>query len=135
MKRVTAHAASFVVAACLIACTSSSPRTIDIPPPSTSGQITTEKAQQALNQWIAAAGGGQVSIVGGVRELPAENAAIADLTVTNLTWQSQTNETRRYSGAGKATFVHYTDGHWALSKVTVGDVYASTSWSPNMEIR
>jgi hypothetical protein len=137
MKKLLLLAANLILIACLIACTSqSSPRSTDIGNSSDSGQITTEKAQQALNQWVTSAGGGQVSIVGGVRELPTENAATADLTLTGLTWQSsQTKQTRHYSGAGKAMFVHYTDGRWVLSKVTVGDVWANTSWTPNIEIR
>lgn len=137
MKQITGYAISLIVTACLTACTShSSPRSIDIGSSSDSGRITTEKAQQALNQWITSAGSGQVSIVGGVRELPAENAATAELKFSNFIYQSsQTKETQNYSGPGNATFMHYTDGRWVLSKVLAGDVWANTTWSPNIEIR
>ena len=134
MKRITSLAASFVLITLLVACASQPSQTTITA--SDTGKITTEKAQKALNQWITSAGSGQVSIVGGVRELPTENAANADLKLTELTYvSSQTKQTRHYSGAGTATFMHYTDGRWVLSKVTVGDVWANTSWTPNIDIR
>ena len=134
MKRITSLAASFVLITLLVACASQPSQTTITA--SDTGKITTEKAQRALNQWVTSAGSGQVSIVGGVRELPTENAANADLKLTELTYvSSQTKQTRHYSGAGTATFMHYTDGRWVLSKVTVGDVWANTSWTPNIDIR
>lgn len=134
MKQITSLAACVVMVILLLACATQPSQQIDIP--SDAGKITTEKAQQALNKWVTSAGSGQVSIVGGVRELPTENAATAELKLTELTYvSSQTKQTRHYSGAGTATFMHYTDGRWVLSKVTVGDVWANTSWTPNIEIR
>lgn len=134
MKQPTSLAASLLLTACLLAC--ASPSSQQTSTSSDAGRITTEKAQQALNQWIARAGSGQVTIVGGVRELPNENAATAELKFTNFVYQSsQTKETRNYSGAGNATFMHYTDGRWVLNKVVAGDVWASTSWTPNIDIR
>jgi hypothetical protein len=134
MKQITSLAVSLVLTACLLACASQSSQQTSSS--SDDSRITTEKAQQALNQWITAAGSGQVSIVGGVRELPSENAATADLTFSNFTYvHSQTSQTRHYSGAGKAVFMHYTDGRWVLNKVTIGDVWANTTWTPNSEVR
>ena len=135
MKRITSLAASFVLISLLLACAPQPSQPINASS-SDIGKITTEKAQRALNQWVTSAGSGQVSIVGGVRELPTENAANADLKLTELTYvSSQTKQTRHYSGAGTATFMHYTDCRWVLSKVTVGDVWANTSWTPNIDIR
>ena len=134
MKQLTSLAASLVLITLLLACAPQPSQTTITA--SDTGKITTEKAQAALNQWVTSAGSGQVSIVGGVRELPTENAATAELKLTELTYvSSQTKQTRHYSGAGTATFMHYTDGRWVLSKVTVGDVWANTSWTPNIEVR
>lgn len=134
MKRSIFLAASLIFTAWLLACSSQPSQQTSAP--SDDGRITTEKAQRVLTQWIAAAGSGQVSIVGGVREVPSENAATADLTFSNFTYvHSQTNQTRHYSGAGKAIFIHYTDGRWVLNKVTIGDVWANTTWTPNSEVR
>lgn len=137
MKHAMSLAISLTLAACLSACASqSSLQSSSSSSSSGTGQITTEKAQQALNQWITRAGRGQVTIVGGVREVPAENAATAELKFSNFIYQSnQTKETRNYSGPGTATFMHYTDGRWVLNKVVAGDVWASTSWTPNIDIR
>lgn len=134
MKQLRLFTACLVLATGLLACASHSSQ----PGSSASdaGKITTEKAQQALNQWITRAGSGQVSIVGGVREVPAENAATAELKFTKFVYQSsRTKQTLEYSGSGNATFMHYTDGRWVLSKVLVGDVWANTTWSPNIEVR
>ena len=135
MKRITSLAAILLLLAYISACNSQSAQQASNAS-SNDGRITTEKAQRALNQWISFAGKGQVSIVGGVRELPTENAATAELTLTDFTFpDSQTKQTRHYSGAGKAIFVHYTDGRWMLNKVTIGDVWANTTWTPNSEVR
>lgn len=140
MKQTATLTLAIVLIACLPACNHESSQqsgsSTDSSSSSNSGRITTEKAQQVLNQWIGRAGSGQVTIVGGVREVPAENAATAELKFTNFVYQSsQTKETRNYSGPGNATFVHYTDGRWVLNKVLAGDVWANTTWSPNIEIR
>lgn len=140
MKQTAILTVVLVLIACLLACNHESAQqsgsSTGSSGSSSSGRITTEKAQQVLNQWIARAGSGQVTIVGGVRELPTDNAATAELKFTNFVYQSsQTKETRNYSGAGNATFVHYTDGRWVLNKVMAGDVWANTTWSPNAEVR
>lgn len=137
MRQLRSLTVGLVLAVFLLACTSqSSLQSSSSSSSSNAGRITTEKAQQALNQWIARAGSGQVTIVGGVRELPAENAATAELKFDNFVYQSsQTKENRHYSGTGNATFMHYTDGRWVLSKVVAGDVWASTSWTPNIDIK
>lgn len=141
MKQTATLTVVLVLIACLPACNHESSQqngssTGTSSSSSSPGRITTETAQQVLNQWIARAGSGQVTIVGGVREVPAENAATAELKFTNFVYtSSQTKETRNYSGPGNATFVHYTDGRWVLNKVLAGDVWTNTTWSPNIEIR
>jgi hypothetical protein len=134
MKQAISLAMSLAFAVCLLGCASQSSQQTSSA--SDAKRITTEKAQQALNQWIAHAGKGQVTIVGGVREVPAENAATAELKFTNFVYQSsKTKQALQYSGSGNATFMHYTDGRWVLSKVLAGDVWTNTTWSPNIEVR
>jgi len=137
MKHLKSLTAGLVLAVCLLSCTPRySPQSSSSSSSSDAGRITTEKAQQALNQWITQAGKGQVTIVGGVREVPAENAATAELKFTNFVYvSSRTKQTLQYSGSGNATFMHYTDGRWVLNKVLVGDVWTNTTWSPNIDIR
>lgn len=137
MKQLRSLGVGLVLTVCLLSCTSqSSQQSSSSSSSSGAGRITTEKAQQALNQWISRAGSGQVTIVGGVREVPAENAATAELKFTKFVYvSSRTKQTLEYSGSGNATFMHYTDGRWVLSKVLAGDVWTNTTWSPNIDIR
>lgn len=134
MKRSLSLPLLLALAIGLTGCKTNSSSPISVS--SDSGKITTEKAQRALDNWISSAGSGQVSIVGGVRELPTENAATAELKLSNFNYQStQTKQYRTYSGSGTATFVHYTDGRWVLNKVLIGDAMRNTSWTPSIEIR
>jgi hypothetical protein len=99
------------------------------------GQLTKEKAQQALSQWKSVAQGvppnrptsgsaavGQSQqpdiVVEGVQELPQENSAKASLRFNNFEYGSGRFT---YSGSGVATFSHYNDGRWVLTKVETSE--------------
>jgi len=81
-------------------------------------------------------GGGDAKIVGGVREIPAENSAVAELNISNLSYtSSSTGQQHTYSGKGTAIFSRYTDGSWVLSKIEIGDFYSgTTTWNPVVKI-
>ena len=107
--------------------------------------VTSDKAQQAIDQWADGARSHScreqgelcsVTIQGGVREIPQENKAIAELKFTDFVYKpsNESNE-RIYSGDGRATFVKYTDGRWSLSEIRLGDIYASTTWKPGIDVR
>jgi hypothetical protein len=113
------------------------------PAPSTtstsSSVLTTENCQVALNQWATSLGTGQVTIVGGIQELPAQNAATAQLRFIELRYQSpRDNSAQVYSGTGVATFLHYTDGRWVLHRITFGQDNLGLGgfwYEPNIDIR
>jgi hypothetical protein len=98
-------------------------------PAQTSGQLTTESAQRALNRWGGAAGS---IMVLGIRETPSENSATADLRFDNYKVKTRALmggvQERTYSGSGKAEFVHYNDSRWVLSKVVLGQGFSSVWW-------
>tara|TARA_R110002124_G_scaffold153244_2_gene320281 strand:+ start:19438 stop:19689 length:252 start_codon:yes stop_codon:yes gene_type:complete len=68
-------------------------------------------------------------MVNGVREIPQQNAAVADLTLTNFVYNLPKNDAitayamgpgggqRTYSGTATATFIHYTNGRWVLNRI------------------
>jgi hypothetical protein len=90
------------------------------------GTLTNELAQKAINQWLL---GNGVKLVQGVHEIPAENAATADVELTNFEWNSPKNDavtayafgpgggSHVYEGHATAYFLHYTDGRWVLMRV------------------
>ena len=89
--------------------------------------LTNARAQQAVSDWLA--GNGSASVQD-VQEVPAQNVAKADVTVSNMRWNVPKNDpvtayalgpgggVRTYSGHLDAFFAHYTDGTWALVRVT-----------------
>ncbi|HEV2560722.1 MAG TPA: hypothetical protein VGT78_01150 [Rhizomicrobium sp.] len=91
------------------------------------GALTNEKAQQAVQEWLA--GNGSASVQD-VQEVPAANMAKADVDVSDMAWLSPQNDAvtayvmgpgggrHVYSGHLDAIFAHYTDGSWALVRVT-----------------
>ncbi|MHB8391474.1 MAG: hypothetical protein ACYDBH_18160 [Acidobacteriaceae bacterium] len=94
------------------------------------GKLTNQKAQQAISQWLMRIGDGAASVtVTGVVEVPQENVAKADVTLSNFVWHSPKNdavtaivlgpggEKHTYSGRVDAIFVHYNDGRWVLNKI------------------
>lgn len=92
------------------------------------GKLTSHRAEQAVTQWIIIRTTG-TAVVTGVLEFPQENAAKADVTFTNLQWNSPKNgavlamvvgpggESHLYSGHADAIFIHYNDGRWILDKI------------------
>jgi hypothetical protein len=107
---------------------------------SSNGVLTTEKAEKAVETWANRArtssctGNCLVKLLGGVREIPQQNAAVAELKFTDFIYQPSNEKVERiYSGAGTATFVRYTDRRWVLNEIKIGDIYASTSWKPQID--
>ncbi len=112
--------------------------------PKSHGILTTEAAQDALNRFMSANAKGTMTIRGGVREIPAENSATAEIIMD--TFRSNDGkffpETTPYGRSlswttGKAVFSKYTDGRWVLSEVVI--IQDSTGYTgtykPNIEIR
>jgi hypothetical protein len=95
-------------------------------------KLTNAKAQAALNQWINRAGGSMVSIVG-IQEIPQENIARADLTVSGISVSDHYGGKINYVGKAIAVFTHYNDGRWVLSKVQLKNFDMDT-WSPNITV-
>jgi hypothetical protein len=83
-----------------------------------SGKLTNDKAQNALNTWVGRYAGASMIVVG-IRELPQENAAIADLRINNFRFTIDTGYVRMNkecpSCSGTARFSHYSDGRWMLT--------------------
>ena len=89
--------------------------------------LTNGRAQQAVSDWLA--GNGSASVQD-VQEIPAQNIAKADVMVSNMRWNAPKNDAitayafgpgggvQTYSGHLDAFFAHYTDGTWALVRVT-----------------
>jgi hypothetical protein len=92
-------------------------------------KLTNEKAYNAIWQFMHA-NPKELKVIG-VRELPEQNAAIADFTVTDWLLARPKNdaitayalgpggETFLWSGPGTATFVHYNNGTWVLTAVSI----------------
>ena len=94
-----------------------------------SGKLTTDKAQRALNTWVSS---GSVT-VRGIQEVPTENAAVAQLSFSNLGYNLHDplfggEKSKTYSGAGTAIFTHYNDGRWVLTKITIGQGFDAVWW-------
>lgn len=93
--------------------------------PSLAGTLTNARAQHVLSAFLNT---GKVQ-VNGVREIPQQNAATADLTLTNFVYLLPKNDAitayamgpgggqRTYSGKASATFIRYTDGRWVLNRI------------------
>jgi len=94
-----------------------------------SGKLTTDKAQRALNTWVSS---GSVT-VRGIQEVPTENAAVAQLSFSNLGYNLHDplfggQKSKTYSGPGTAIFTHYNDGRWVLTKITIGQGFDAVWW-------
>ncbi|HYX28239.1 MAG TPA: hypothetical protein VE863_06710 [Pyrinomonadaceae bacterium] len=81
---------------------------------SSSGRLSTAKAQATLDRWIKTREGGTVVVIG-VQET-TQNQDQADIKVTNFQHKSWFGP-RPFTGPGTATFKHYTDGRWVLTDV------------------
>ncbi|MGE3467978.1 MAG: hypothetical protein AB7J13_13725 [Pyrinomonadaceae bacterium] len=95
------------------------------------GGLTKTKAESAIYEWsrmVKGSGGntgGEGTLAGptdlivtGIQEFPQENAAKVFLKFDEFKFK---NGTLSYSGSGTATFSHFTDGRWVLSKVEMSD--------------
>ncbi len=103
-------------------------------PFSSNGALTQESAQDTIDRFVTANGSGQIRIRGGVRELPAENAATAELDLIGFV------DSKGRSLSGKPTtavWSKYTDGRWALTKVHVRlpESYGYVTYSPTIYVR
>ena len=101
-------------------------------------QLSTATAQKTIDQWIKSGG---KATVNGVQELPQENTARADLTISNFTFQQATGfggvRPRTYSGPGTAIFTHYNDGRWVLSQIETNgnNEFSPATWEHiNLEV-
>lgn len=98
--------------------------------------LTTEKAQDAIDRFVSANGtGGRLRIRGGVREVPSENAATADLAVEDF--QSGNKIYRDNVWDGTAVFEKFSDGKWTLTQINLKNpsAYATQWWKPVIEVR
>ena len=126
-----------VVVILIAALSSQSKGPLSSNPLTTSTNLTTEKAQRTLSGWVSKGG---VTVIG-VQEVPAENAAVAQLSFTNFAYKLRDpmfggQNDKTYSGPGNAIFTHYTDGRWVLTKVTIGQGFDSVWWDNlNVEAR
>ena len=81
-------------------------------------RLTATKAGNALKKWAGSHG---AVTVGGIQEVPRENAAKADITLADYHFTAKDSiigdQPKIYSGAGTAIFIRYNDGRWMLSKV------------------
>jgi hypothetical protein len=87
----------------------------------TTGRLTTDEAQRAVDRWMGTDGTVKVT---GVQEVAQENVARADLAFTNFKWRSKdsftgTSVMKEYEGGGVATFKHYNDGRWVLARIDI----------------
>jgi hypothetical protein len=97
-----------------------------VPALAQNGSLTNERAQAAVEQWLA--GDGHAGVIG-VLEIPAENGARADLNLSGFVWNVPKNDAvtayvmgpgggqQVYNGRATAIFIHYTDGRWVLTRV------------------
>lgn len=85
-----------------------------------SGNLTNEKAQDAINKWARSYVGATVRVIG-IREMPQENSAQVDLSINNLHWNYDNGYVTQKMGcnscSGMALFSHYNDGRWILASI------------------
>lgn len=133
----------------------------DSPPAASStGTLTDDGVERAVRDFMSGfTKGGEIE-VDGVRELPNENAATADLRFVNwvctttaeggLSKQSPPPVTRdqfgmpstvfgprlrTYNVRGQAVLKHYTDGRWMLTEVRVGSGFNTVTVSGSVVVR
>jgi hypothetical protein len=92
-------------------------------------------AQQALAAWAAQQGGGNIELVG-VREVPSENQALANIRMVSVPYRDQifgnTKETQR-SVISRAQFTRYNDRGWVLSRVVYGE-HGEMVWDTDLPV-
>ena len=126
-----------------------------VPRPAVSTSLTAASVQAAVNQAVAWTQTGGSITVAGVRELPGQNEATADLQFNNFQYNADFMKTPRpkdertpqgnpavvfippsatrnflnYSGPGLANMTHYTDGRWVLTRIDFNFVQITSSIS------
>lgn len=95
-----------------------------------SGKLSDSKAQAALNHWAISTRvdltGAQAPMtwndqprsdlqVKGVHESPNDNSATADIQFNAFRYGRGSSDV--FTGKGTATFSHYNDGRWVLTKI------------------
>lgn len=102
--------------------------------PDNSGQLTTQKAQATIDRFVSGNGRGRITIKGGVREVPAQNAAVVEL---NMDDYIDNKHGQKRGKTATATFSRYTDGKWALTLIVMRSptAYWSIKWTMNIEVR
>lgn len=104
------------------------------PTTSSNGTLTTTSAQAAIDRFVSVNGAGRITIKGGVREISSENGAVAELNLEQFIDSKGRNLTGK---PATATFSHYTDGRWALTKVYVRipESYGYVDYQVVIEVR
>ena len=97
--------------------------------------LTAESAQGTIDRFVELHGSGRIFTRGGVREIPAQNAAVVEINVDDFV----DNEKQRvFRGKpARATFSRYTDGRWALTEIYIQlpEAYGFVKWSPTIYVR
>jgi hypothetical protein len=104
---------------------------------SSSGNLTNSMAENALKKWMP----GSNAKVTGIQEIPQQNVATADVMFSNFSFtrNEQVFDPARqgfyegwvpktYSGPGVASFTHYNDGRWIMTRVVTSQGAQSTHW-------
>lgn len=95
--------------------------------------LTQAKAEKLINKWLESKG--TISNFKGVVQNENESTAAANFEVSDFKFNSH-GETQSYSGPAIASFTRYTDGSWALTKVTItppGNWLGTTWWDTNVK--
>lgn len=96
--------------------------------------LTNEKIERAIDKLFGSDKiSGSVKVLG-VQEIPAQNAARADIRFDNLNYTSRgagiTFHQPIYSGSGSATLSRYNDGRWVLNTVSIRPLETYTGSIP-----
>lgn len=89
--------------------------------------LSQAKAERIINKFLESKG--SISSFKGVVQNENESTAVATLEVSNYQYRLYGNE-RTYSGPAIASFTRYTDGTWAMTRLTMtpqGD-FMGTTW-------
>lgn len=92
------------------------------------GKLTNEKVLQTVTQVLPCFGKCKMKVIG-IQELSQDNAAQADIEISNITFERPKNDavtayafgpgggTYLWSGNATAVFGHYSDGKWVLRQI------------------
>lgn len=99
------------------------------------GQLSSTAAARALAAWARKQGGGGVQLIG-VRELPAENRAVANIRLLSVPYRDPVFENHRVTQGSKvsrAEFTRYNERGWVLSRVVYGE-FADLVWNTDVPV-